>query len=163
MLKYLDTKVVFQEVPDEISLCISISNCPGTCEGCHSPWLREDVGDVLSEKAIKQMIEHNKGISCICFMGGDATVESLKGFLKHIRIHYPGLKTAWYSGKDKLEDKNILHYLDYFKLGSYKKGFGPLDSKGTNQRFYKVLHTPVSKAILVDITHKFWRNENSSK
>ena len=27
MLKYVDTKVTFAEVPNEISLCINISNC----------------------------------------------------------------------------------------------------------------------------------------
>ena len=27
MLKYVDTMVTFSEVPDEISLCIEISNC----------------------------------------------------------------------------------------------------------------------------------------
>lgn len=27
MLKYVDTKVTFSEVPNEISLCINISNC----------------------------------------------------------------------------------------------------------------------------------------
>ena len=28
MLKYVDSKVVFAEIPDEITLAINISNCP---------------------------------------------------------------------------------------------------------------------------------------
>ena len=28
MLKYVDTLVTFSEIPDEISLCINVSNCP---------------------------------------------------------------------------------------------------------------------------------------
>ena len=28
MLKYVNTLVSFSEVPDEISLCIGVSNCP---------------------------------------------------------------------------------------------------------------------------------------
>ena len=49
MLKYVDTKIVFREVPDEITLCINISNCPCHCKGCHSPYLAEDIGTVLDE------------------------------------------------------------------------------------------------------------------
>ena len=47
MLKYVDTLVSFQEVPDEISLCINISNCPCHCDGCHSPYLADDIGEYL--------------------------------------------------------------------------------------------------------------------
>ena len=52
MLKYVDTKVTFAEVPDEISLCINISNCPNHCEGCHSPYLAEDIGTELTKDEI---------------------------------------------------------------------------------------------------------------
>ena len=45
MLKYIDTKVTFAEVPNEISLCINISNCPCNCKGCHSSYLAEDIGN----------------------------------------------------------------------------------------------------------------------
>ena len=47
MLKYVDTKVVFQEIPDEITLAINISNCPCHCPGCHSSYLAEDIGNAL--------------------------------------------------------------------------------------------------------------------
>ena len=38
-MKYTDTQVTFSEFPDEIALCINISNCPWHCPGCHSPEL----------------------------------------------------------------------------------------------------------------------------
>jgi predicted enzyme involved in methoxymalonyl-ACP biosynthesis len=54
MLKYVDTKVVFVEVPDEITLAISISGCPCFCEGCHSAYLAKDIG-----KELQNLIQRN--------------------------------------------------------------------------------------------------------
>lgn len=36
MLKFTDTQVTFSEIPDQISLCINLSNCPYHCPACHS-------------------------------------------------------------------------------------------------------------------------------
>ena len=36
MLKYLDTMVTFSEIPDEVTLCINLTNCPYHCPDCHS-------------------------------------------------------------------------------------------------------------------------------
>ena len=57
--KYLDTQVVFQEFPDEITLAINITNCPCHCPGCHSKELAEDIGDILDEPTIDKMIAEN--------------------------------------------------------------------------------------------------------
>ena len=38
-MKYIDTKIVFSEVPDEITLAINISGCPIHCADCHSKYL----------------------------------------------------------------------------------------------------------------------------
>ena len=35
MLKYVNTGIVFQEIPDEVTLAINISGCPCHCPGCH--------------------------------------------------------------------------------------------------------------------------------
>lgn len=164
-MKYIDAKIVFSEVPDEITLAISISGCPGTCEGCHSPWLRENKGTVLDTHTLFTLILENIGISCVCFMGGDAEPDVIYELSEFIKTNFTGIKIAWYSGKEKLEDNNILEYLDYLKLGPYKKSFGPLSSPTTNQKFYKVIHTSASSTTLTDITYKFWKetkNENSS-
>lgn len=162
-MKYVDAKVVFSEVPDEITLAISISNCPGTCKGCHSPWLRGDVGESLTKTSIRELLEKNDGVTCICFMGGDNDIESLKQLIKWVKESYPKIKTAWYSGLDYLKDKEITKYLNYLKLGSYKESMGPLDNPHTNQVFYQVLHTPTNSTLLIDITYKFWKRDSSEK
>lgn len=41
MLKYVNTDIVFQEFPDEVTLAINLSNCPCHCPGCHSSYLWE--------------------------------------------------------------------------------------------------------------------------
>ena len=71
-MKYVDAKVVFQEIPDEITLAISISGCTIHCAGCHSKYLWDDVGELLTIDSLKQLIEKNSGITCVCFMGGDS-------------------------------------------------------------------------------------------
>ena len=72
MLKYVDTLVGFAEIPDEITLCINISNCPCHCINCHSSYLAEDIGEPLDLQHLTNLIDSNKGISCVCIMGGDA-------------------------------------------------------------------------------------------
>ena len=47
MLKYVDTAITFSEVPDEVTLCINLSNCHFHCSACHSKYLWEDVGEEL--------------------------------------------------------------------------------------------------------------------
>ena len=46
-LKYVECAVTLEEVPTEISLTISISNCRFRCHGCHSASLQQDVGKPL--------------------------------------------------------------------------------------------------------------------
>jgi anaerobic ribonucleoside-triphosphate reductase activating protein len=61
-MKYLDYAITFSEFPDEIALCINISNCPHHCEGCHSPELWKDTGNILNKSSLSKLIESNKGI-----------------------------------------------------------------------------------------------------
>ena len=68
-MKFVDTQVVFEEIPDEITLCINVSNCVFHCPDCHSKHLWKDIGNILDEKSIDELIDKNKGISCVCFMG----------------------------------------------------------------------------------------------
>lgn len=158
MLKYTDTEVTFAEVPDEITLCINISNCPCNCKGCHSAYLAEDIGYWLTHAQLDSNIAANKGITCICFMGGDAEPSEVNSWAEYIREHYPFLKVAWYSGRQELSEAIDLMNFDYFKIGPYKEKYGPLSSKTTNQRFYQVLHT--NEVELVDITNRFWRDND---
>lgn len=157
-MKYADTAIVFDEVPDEVTLAINISGCPCNCEGCHSSYLAEDIGIPLDYETIKGLIEKNGGITCFCFMGGDAHPEGINYFSKRLREDYPSLKIAWYSGRQALAEEINLDNFNFIKLGPYVRERGPLTEPTTNQRFYRVVHTEVPSVILVDETHRFWKN-----
>ncbi len=139
-MKYADTKVVFREVPDEITLAVNISGCPVGCKGCHSPYLAEDIGETLDLRALEKLVSENLGITCISFMGGDADPAYVGQLCSHIRTKYPGLKTCWYSGRGLSQAGDVLPWLDYIKVGPWIEEFGPLDNPATNQRFYAVFH-----------------------
>lgn len=157
MLKYVDTKVVFAEIPDEITLAINISGCPCNCKGCHSSYLAKDIGEPLDLQHLTNLIDSNKGISCVCIMGGDANPSEVDDIAQDIKEYYPELKVGWYSGRQELSKDIELGNFDFIKLGPYIEEFGPLNSKTTNQRFYKV-----SDGELVDITSKFWKHETEN-
>ena len=154
MLKYLNTQVTFSEVPDEITLCINITGCKIGCKNCHSSYLAEDIGNELNGNSIKELINNNKGITCICFMGGDSNPLEVDALAQWVKINYP-IKTAWYSGRQELSKDINPNNFNFIKLGPYIEDLGPLNSKTTNQRFYKI-----EKDKLVDITNLFWKNND---
>lgn len=160
MLKYVNYDITFQEIPDEITLCINISNCPCHCIGCHSSYLAEDIGEKLTLDKIYKLIENNEGITCICFMGGDSSPKEIDMFARCIKDLYD-IKVAWYSGRQELSKDINLKWFDFIKLGPYKEEYGPLNSKTTNQRMYQVVtdnyEDGTSGYELVDITYKFWK------
>ena len=156
MLKYVDTKVVFAEIPNEITLAINISGCPCNCKGCHSSYLAGDIGERLDFDSLDKVINANTGVTCISFMGGDVNSSNVNILAEFIRAKYPELKVAWYSGRQELSEDIELMNFDYIKLGPYIEEFGPLNSKTTNQRMYKVVKQNGNYE-LVDITNKFWK------
>lgn len=157
MLKYVDTKVVFAEIPNEVTLAINISNCPCQCKGCHSSYLAQDIGEPLNLQHLTNLIDSNKGITCVCIMGGDANPSEVDDIAQDIKEYYPELKVGWYSGRQELSKDIELSNFDFIKLGPYKEEFGPLNSRTTNQRFYKV-----SDGELINITSKFWKHETEN-
>jgi anaerobic ribonucleoside-triphosphate reductase activating protein len=152
MLKYINYNIVFQEVPDEVSLAVNISNCPNRCKGCHSPYLLEDTGELLNKERLACLIaKYENAITCICFMGGDSEPENVERLAVFIRESTSKLlKVAWYSGKQNLPESCSLHNFDYIKLGSYMEELGGLDSPNTNQRLYKI-----SNGKMIEITNLF--------
>ena len=103
-VKYYNFDIVFQEIPDEVTLAVNITNCPNHCVGCHSPHLHGNVGFDLDEKEIDQLLEkYGKQITCFCFMGGDATPQEVARLASYVRTK-AALKVAWYSGKPQLPD-----------------------------------------------------------
>lgn len=151
-IKYLYSNIVFQEIPEEISLCIYVTNCPHKCPGCHSQVLWDDVGEDV-ETNLQRLIDENFGlISCVLFMGGD----NGDNLMKCLEIcQNNGLKTALYSGctTQEFNDKYLEH-LDYVKIGPYIESLGGLKERTTNQRLYKV-----DGKYLIDITNKFWEKK----
>ena len=149
MIKYLDKSIVLQEVPDEITLALEITNCPHKCKNCHSPQLRKDIGVYLTDEELENLIQTYPDVSCICLMGGDSEHQDIIRISNIVHNH--NLKLAFYSGDDEL-DWSILNYLDYYKVGPYKEECGPLNDRNTNQRMYSI-----DKKIIKDITERFWK------
>ena len=152
MTKYYNAMVVFEEIPDEITLAINITNCPCKCPGCHSKFLWSDVGTELTLEELDRLVNENKGITCICFMGGDSDPSYINYLCSYV-INKIGLRTGWYSGIDEISDKIDLKNLNYIKIGHYDENLGPLNKKTTNQRLF-MNHD----GELTDITYRFWPN-----
>ena len=140
-MRFTDTKVVFREVPDRITLAVNISNCPIGCPGCHSKYLWEDVGEILDGKTLLNLVDTNPGINCVSFMGGDAEPETVRDLAKLIKDSRPGIGTCWYSGRSLEKAEEVIPFLDFIKTGPFIEEFGPLDSATTNQRFFHIEHT----------------------
>lgn len=157
MLRYANYCMTFREVPDEISLCINISGCKIRCMGCHSRYLWDEIGQYLDVSALKSLIGIHNGISCVCLMGGDHEFESILELGKAIKKF--GLKAAWYSGKDILEDE-ALEVFDYIKLGRFIESLGGLDSPVTNQKMLKIEKDRIGVYSYKD---KEWKYETKNK
>jgi anaerobic ribonucleoside-triphosphate reductase activating protein len=140
MLRFQSYDIVFQEVPNEVTLAINLANCPNGCKGCHSPHLQQDMGEWLTESALDSLLaEYGGAVTCICFMGGDADPCEVDRLARYVRaMSSSKLKTAWYSGKSRFPDSCALSSFDYLKLGPYIEQLGGLQSPTTNQRFYRI-------------------------
>jgi anaerobic ribonucleoside-triphosphate reductase activating protein len=140
MLRFQSYDIVFQEVPNEVTLAINLANCPNGCKGCHSPHLQLDSGNLLDDSAIDTLLaEYGGAVTCICFMGGDADPHEVDRLARYVRVMSSGrLKTAWYSGKSRFPEICSLSSFNYLKLGPYVEQLGGLQSPTTNQRFYRV-------------------------
>ena len=160
MLKYANFDIVFQEVPDEVTLAINISNCPNQCVGCHSQYLWKDVGYELDKDALDELVaKYKTGITCVCFMGGDAEPYDVANLAMYVKNKYKDMKTAWYSGKNELPEAFHAETFDYIKTGRYEEKLGALDSRTTNQRMIKRL----ADGRVKDITSRFQKAEVRSQ
>jgi anaerobic ribonucleoside-triphosphate reductase activating protein len=162
MLKYVNTDVVFQEIPNETTLAINISNCPCHCKGCHSSYLAGDIGTELTAHSLLELLKKNKGITCVAMMGGDSEPQEVEYFSELVR-NIAGLRYAWYSGRQELPKNIDISKFNYIKLGPYIEELGGLKSPTTNQRLYEV---KMCKELdekgnpiygLEDITEVFWK------
>lgn len=141
-------------MPGEVSLALNITGCPHSCEGCHSPHLREEEGEWLNEENLLTLLhQYGDEVTCVCFMGGDAEPQEVARCSRMVKACSQGrLKTAWYSGSDQWHAAAQEGCFDYVKIGSYRADLGALTDSRTNQRFYR-LHEGQKE----DLTHLFWK------
>lgn len=158
MLKYVNTAVVFQEIPDEVTLSVNISNCPCRCPGCHSRYLWEDEGDPLTVEALEALLrKYGNGITCICLMGGDAEPEYVNYLAKKLHQTRPSVKVAWYSGRTLIPGSVCKTDFDYIKVGPYIAHLGGLKEATTNQRLFR----RSENGNFTDITQRFWKKRKA--
>ena len=155
MLKYLNTDIVFQEIPNETTLAINLTGCPCHCPGCHSPWLAQDIGEELTISSLCGLVNTYKdSITCVCFMGGDAAPHQVQSLAVELKQLYSRYKVAWYSGRPNVPGNIDKQVFDYIKLGPSNEYLGPLSSPTTNQRLLKKQPDGTFK----DITHLFQKH-----
>lgn len=148
MIKYIPelTDVVLEEVPDRVTLAVEIPNCQGSCPGCHSSFLKLDLGKELTAAEADRLVEDNFGVNCFLFLGEGNDHEALMELAAHLRAAHPDLELALYSGRQEVEEE-IYETFDFVKVGPYVEALGPLSEASTNQRMY--YHRE-------DITSRFW-------
>ena len=152
-IKYESALITFTEVPDEITLCLNITGCPCHCRDCFEPWLAEDTGTELKWAVLEALIDKHKHISCICFMGGDRYADQIVELAEQIKIHYPALKIAMYSGiQNRLPQ--LEKVLDYYKVGPFIPECGPMNVLTTNQHFWEKTQNG-----WIDTTYKFQKRK----
>lgn len=164
MIKYTDTQIVFEEIPNEVTLAINISNCQHHCKGCHSPYLRENIGTELTEEELERLINDNMGITCVAFMGEGNDIDTLASLGLMVKCEFD-LKIAIYSGSEDLPERFWWDF-DYIKLGPYDEELGPINKPTTNQRLYEHYKGAIENCAVVkgvrrshwlDITKSFWK------
>ena len=155
-LLYQEYSIVFQEIPDEITLAFNIAGCPYRCPGCHSPALQDWSGTPLEDAFAPGGIveKYLPYITCVCFMGGDANPRQILRLARTVPC-----KTAFYSG-GSLIAKSIANTFDYVKLGSYVEDLGGLSSPTTNQIMYKQIDRV--NHVWEDITYRFWNTRRNN-
>ena len=134
-MRYSGLQIVFQEIPNEISLAIHFTGCPLKFKGCHSNdlWNPARGFDLDALKFDQIVTQYSKYISCVVFMGGEWQLASLIEMIQVAKKH--NKKVALYTGLQFDEIPQVLiNNLDYLKYGPYIHERGGLSSETTNQR-----------------------------
>ena len=126
---YFYTKnIVFQEVPNEVSLSFSIAGCPNGCKNCS--WNNLELKPKqLTDELYNKLLKKYKGYaSCVLFLGGEWNQDALINDLKQAKN--AGYKTCLYTGKEDVSNE-IKQQLDYLKVGPYVESRGGLNNPNT--------------------------------
>ncbi|MFC2293090.1 MAG: anaerobic ribonucleoside-triphosphate reductase activating protein [Kingella oralis] len=153
-LRFTREEIVWQEVPNEVSLAFLFSGCPLRCADCHSAdsW-KAGLGEVLRADDLRARLRRYAGLlTCVLFLGGEWQPENLLALLRVARDEF-GLKTCLYTGLERDEvPPMLLPELSFLKTGRWLPERGGLDSPTTNQRF-------VDLQTGMDLTSLFWRQK----
>lgn len=162
MLKYYNYDIVFAEIPEEVTLAINLSNCPNRCNGCHSPWLTQNIGSTLTDSKIRELLaQYGKSVTCICFMGGDADPFEIQRLALLSRSIAPHIKAGWYSGRSSIPKGVKPTSFSYIKLGPYVAHLGGLDAATSNQHLYKIHSNDDWEDITAAVRHGYLRATTS--
>lgn len=148
MLYYSQPQIVLKEVPDEISLALSISGCPKNCVNCHSVETHDPLfGKPITNDELVMLINKHKHITCVLFYGGLWDKHTLISLLNVVKLY--DLKTCLYTGYN-IEDVpfSVIKLLNYLKVGEYIEELGTLADTTTNQKMLDLVNKK-------DITYKF--------
>ncbi len=135
-LTFTTEQIVWQEVPNEVSLAFLVAGCPLGCKGCHSAdsW-RAKQGNQLTLDYLSERLDKYRGLlTCVLFMGGEWQADTLYALLQLVQAR--GLRTCLYTGLEKeAVPRKLFSHLTYLKTGRWIAELGGLDSPKTNQRF----------------------------
>ncbi len=136
-MKIYKFDILFQEVPNHISLGFYVCGCSLRCPGCHSPELwSEKNGFPLTEELFLSLLEkYGSKITCVLFLGGEWRPQDLTHFLRLAQDR--GFKTALYTGLDDIPD-SLKQPLDFLKCGPWREHLGGLAAPTTNQVFWDI-------------------------
>ena len=139
-LSFYTKNVVFQEVPNEISLAFSIAGCKNNCKNCSWKNCNIKAKPLTDELYNKYLKKYQGTVSCILFLGGEWNERDLINKLSLAK--QMGYKTCLYTGQNDVS-QNIKNKLDYIKTGPYIEELGGLNSPKTNQRFLDLINNKI--------------------
>lgn len=153
-MRYSGLQIVFQEIPNEISLALHVTGCPLQCNGCHSSdlWNSRN-GTELDPGTLHQLItKFSKYISCVLFMGGEWDEVALIKLIQVVQSHQK--KCALYTGLEfQAVPEKLLQELDYLKYGPYMQHLGGLNSQTTNQKLINLKTNEVLNSFFTEDTN----------
>ena len=163
-MKFIYNGVLLQEVPNEISLGLTLLGCNRHCPNCHSQqywdiYLDTRLGEKFTFfnvcKTFNEDKVNLKNSTCLCFFGGDWNLSQFYETISKLKNTwvFGNKKYCWYTGMSKenlFELPTIMELFDYIKYGSYVEELGSIDKPTSNQKF-------IAKK-WVDKTNLFRRN-----
>ena len=156
MLKYHTIDISCRAIPNEVCLVFNITGCTIKCPGCNEKALWKDKGINLDFKELSAILDnYNSAITCVCLMGGEHEPQEINRLARFIKHNYACLRTAWYSGLNKISEEIDYNNFNYLKTGAYEASKGVLGDPNTNQRVFMVMED----CSLIDITDKYIRTE----